>query len=98
MTNMSMPLVKKELKVLSDSKNKCQCQIKLFKEESLEQKACFPHAKTLLNNLNNSIELSFYLLPISLIYNRYPFFSCQGVYIQFIRVSTSVSFLFRLLK
>lgn len=39
-----------------------------------------------------------YLLSISFIDNRHPFFSCQSVYIQFIRVSTSMSFLFRFLK
>lgn len=59
-------------------------------------------AKTFLSGVRNHRENEspsrIYLLSISFIYDGHPFLSCQSVYIQFVRVSTSMSFLFRFLK
>lgn len=70
------------------------------------RKVCFlikrSQAKTFLSGIRNHRENEssscIYLLSISLIDNGHSFLSCQSVYVQFVRVSTSMSFLFRFLK
>lgn len=80
-----------------------------YRTHSLRKKCDFffflmkrSQAKTFLSGIRNHRENEspshVYLLSISFIDDGHPFLSCQSVYIQFVRVSTSMSFLFRFLK